>query len=663
MSAPWIQYEAYDIKVVNNIIHDTDGAGLGVNGGYDILMAYNTMYRVGARDHILEAVFGSRSCDGVPGNAGRERCQQYLDQGGWGTTIEDNGSNNVRIPNKNVFIYNNVVYNPPGFHSAWQQFAIYDPYTNPVSSHVPTAVTDDNLQIRGNVIWNNDGINPMPLGIENNTQACVLPYNSTCNAAQLIADNAINTVQPQFVNAASGDFHLTGTWANSVTTYAIPSFPAWDIAGVDAGNISNAVLNDFEDTTRATTNPPGAYYFGAPIVASVVRVNSNPTNVASVDFTATFSKSVAGVNIVAPFDDFAVTMAGGVSGAFVTGVTVDVTGSIYTVSVNTGSGNGTIRLDVLDDDSIVDAQTTPLNGAFTSGQTYVIDKTAPTILSITRAESNPTSAIGVDFTVTFDEPVTGVASGDFSLDMTGVIGATVGSVRGSGATRTVTVNTGTGDGAIRLDVLSATIIDLAGNSLAGLPFTSGAAYTVDKSITRYSTAANDGWVLESREFSNVAGSRNNAGNLRVGDDTLNRQYRSLLYFDTSSLPNKAKITKVTLRIEQAGTITGDDISPLGALVADMKKGLFGLTPLEFMDFNAAADPVNTGRFTVGGGWYQLRISPLYFKYINVFGAIQFRLRFTKDDNNDKAADFISFYSGDAALDADKPQLLIEYSTP
>jgi hypothetical protein len=43
MTAPWIQYEAYDIKFVNNIIHDTDGAGIGVNGGYNILMAYNTI--------------------------------------------------------------------------------------------------------------------------------------------------------------------------------------------------------------------------------------------------------------------------------------------------------------------------------------------------------------------------------------------------------------------------------------------------------------------------------------------------------------------------------------------------------------------------------------------------------------------------------------------
>jgi len=34
MVSPWLHYEAYDIKAINNLIHDTAGAGLGVNGGY-----------------------------------------------------------------------------------------------------------------------------------------------------------------------------------------------------------------------------------------------------------------------------------------------------------------------------------------------------------------------------------------------------------------------------------------------------------------------------------------------------------------------------------------------------------------------------------------------------------------------------------------------------
>lgn len=265
MTVPWIQYEAYDIKVVNNIIHDTDGAGLGVNGGYNILMAYNTMYRVGNRDHVIEVVFGQRSCDGQPGDPGRERCQQYLDAGGWGTTVVDDGSNEIQIPNKNVFIYNNVVYNPAGYQSEWQHFAIYEPRTtNPVSSHAPNpAVTDDNLQIRGNVIWN--GSASMPLGIEG-TNACA-SGNPTCNEAQLRAENAINTLQPQFINPVGGEFHPTGSWMSSATTFAIPNF-GWGLGGVPAGTASNAVPVDFAGTARTISNPPGAYFKTVNIVTA-----------------------------------------------------------------------------------------------------------------------------------------------------------------------------------------------------------------------------------------------------------------------------------------------------------------------------------------------------------------------------------------------------------
>jgi PKD repeat protein len=65
-----------------------------------------------------------------------------------------------------------------------------------------------------------------------------------------------------------------------------------------------------------------------------------------------------------------------VTGAAITNVTGS--GATYTVTVNTGSGNGTIRLDLVDDDSIRDLANLPLGGAgtgngnFTSGEIYTI---------------------------------------------------------------------------------------------------------------------------------------------------------------------------------------------------------------------------------------------------------------------------------------------------
>ncbi len=99
---------------------------------------------------------------------------------------------------------------------------------------------------------------------------------------------------------------------------------------------------------------------------------------------------------------------------------------------------------------------------------------------MTTADATPTNAATIHYTVTFSESVTGVAAGDFSLTTSGVAGTSITNVTGSGTTYTVTVNSGTGDGTVRLDVAAnGTIVDAAGNALAAA-FNSGAAYTVDK---------------------------------------------------------------------------------------------------------------------------------------------------------------------------------------
>ena len=247
MTAPWLTYEAYDIRVVNNIIHDTEGAGMGVNGGYNILLAHNTLYRVGSRSHGIEVVFGMRSCDGQPGDDGRERCQQYLDAGGWGTTEVDTGENHIHIPNQNVFIYNNILYNPPGFRSEYQHFAIYGPRQNPASSGIVEALSDVNLQIRGNILWN--GNESMPLGVEEADQGCQ-PANPTCNPEQLRAENAINTIEPVFADPTTNDFTPLGDWLTEYAGYAIPDFE-WTLATIPAGQLENLVDNDYNGNPRS----------------------------------------------------------------------------------------------------------------------------------------------------------------------------------------------------------------------------------------------------------------------------------------------------------------------------------------------------------------------------------------------------------------------------
>ncbi len=277
MTAPWVQYEAYDIKFFNNIIHNTEGAGIGVNGGYNILMAHNTMYKVGTRDHVIEVVFGLRGCDGGDTTA----CNAVLNAGGWGSTSPEEGL----ISNKNVYIYNNIVYNPTGVRSQWTQFAVYAPRNNTVSGFrgPSPAVTDTNLQIKGNIIWN--GPNQVTLGLGNADEgnAC-LSSNPTCNPTQVARDNAINTIEPQFANAAAGNFSIPST-SNiySAVTFAIPTF-SWSDAtnNVPAGNLINTVTKDFYNNTRNSIIA-GAFTGNgsAPINTSISTPASTPSSTPS----------------------------------------------------------------------------------------------------------------------------------------------------------------------------------------------------------------------------------------------------------------------------------------------------------------------------------------------------------------------------------------------
>ncbi|MEW6406441.1 MAG: hypothetical protein AB1649_32045, partial [Chloroflexota bacterium] len=215
-------------------------------------------------------------------------------------------------------------------------------------------------------------------------------------------------------------------------------------------------------------------------------LNPDPSNRTTVFFSVTFSEPVTGVNAA----DFTLT-ATGITGASI--ASVSGTGATRTVAVNTGTGNGTIRLDVLDDDSIRDYLGNRLggtgagNGNFNGGQSYTIDKTPPTVVSSVRLNSDPNALNTVWFSVTFSENVTGVDAADFALTTTGgITGASVIGVNGTGATRTVAVSTGTGSGTIRLDVAdNDSILDAVGNPLGGTgagngDFTAGQAYTINK---------------------------------------------------------------------------------------------------------------------------------------------------------------------------------------
>ncbi len=206
-----------------------------------------------------------------------------------------------------------------------------------------------------------------------------------------------------------------------------------------------------------------------PLVDAITRVNSNPSSAANIQFRVTFSESVTGVDN----NDFLLTTTG-ITNAAVAGVSGS--GATYTVTVNTGSGAGTIRLDVSSTALIEDLQGNALTDLpYTEGELYSIE--VPLVNAITRAGANPTNAATVSFHVNFSEPVIGVDSDDFLLHSAGV--GSVIDVTGTGAVYTVTAKSGSNGGTLRLDIAEmATIYNLTGKLLEGLPFTSGEVYSI-----------------------------------------------------------------------------------------------------------------------------------------------------------------------------------------
>lgn len=251
MVPPWLNYEAYEIKFVNNLVHDTQKSGAMVYGGFDILIAHNTLYRVGLRSHLLQVGHGGRECDHsehVP------VCLDYLKAGGWGRL--DAEAYRDWIPSRNVYIYNNIFFNPEG-RSRNEALVVQGPVIPPPGSNAPSpSCADTNLQIRGNIIWNGPS-QKLELGDEPGCSSA----NPTCNEKQLRSENAINTLMPQLADPAHGNFApLPGGNVFHARTYDIPEFPlAADgmLAKVPRDNLANRVANDRSGKLRVL-HLPGA---------------------------------------------------------------------------------------------------------------------------------------------------------------------------------------------------------------------------------------------------------------------------------------------------------------------------------------------------------------------------------------------------------------------
>jgi len=177
-----------------------------------------------------------------------------------------------------------------------------------------------------------------------------------------------------------------------------------------------------------------------------------------------------------------------------------------TVGVFLGNGNGTFQAQktfttdagpysVATADVNGDGRVDVVTACFGAGTASVmLGDVPPTVLSVNRTTpAGPvTSASSVGYTVTFNEPVTGVDSGDFTLALGGVSASTP-VVSGGPSVYTVTVNGITGSGTLGLNVVDdGTIKDAAGNPLQpGGVAAFGAMQTFATGSSPYTAIATD----------------------------------------------------------------------------------------------------------------------------------------------------------------------------
>jgi hypothetical protein len=512
------------------------------------------------------------------------------------------------------------------------------------------------------------------------------------------------TFSEPVTGVTTDDFALTTTGALSgVSVAEIVGTGSEYIIAVNTGSGNGTLRLDVTDNDSiidSAGNPLGGTGTGngdfntgpvytvnktAPSVTSSLRADPSPTPAENVNFTVNFSEAVTGVDT----GDFALSTSGNLTGAYV--ASVSGAGSIYTVTVGTGTGDGGLRLDILDNDSILNTASVPLGGAgtgngnFTTGESYLVDKTVPSVSASLRADANPTTADVVSFTVVFTEAVSGVDGSDFFLSTSGTLsGASITGLSGSGYTYTVTAVTGSGEGTLRLEVLdNDSIVDAVGHPLGGAGlgngnFTTGEEYTVNKIVVKKvietfrSNGKNDGWVLESSEDSNQGGSKSsNSVVFALGDSAQNQQFRAILHFPTYYLPNNAVITRVLLMLRREALVGDDPFTTHQNIQVDIRSGAFGfIGPFQFRglqvsDFQSPSsmDAVGYIQNNPFNSWYWAWLDSTAFQYINRYGTTQIRLGFQVDDDNDFSNDYLRFYSGDYNELAHRPRLVVEYYVP
>lgn len=280
----------------------------------------------------------------------------------------------------------------------------------------------------------------------------------------------------------------------------------------------------------------------------------------------------------------------------------------------------------------------------------------PPVVTITAPANGSSVAQGTS--VTFSGTATDAEDGTISGSLTWT--SSINGIIGSGASfATSALSAGT-------HTITASVTDSGGapgSAQITLTVTGGAT-----TVTFSSVASQDGRIWESGENTNVGGGGNATENLttalRIGDTNADEQYKTIVSFNTASIPDGATILSASLRLVR-GTLSGTNpYTTHGPCVADIVNGGFGgSTAFAFADWQAAATAnavVTLSNPTVNGAASTGNLSAAGLSAVNKVGTTQLRVYCTLGDNDDLGFDYIGFWPGETATVANRPQLTVTY---
>ncbi|MEG3974854.1 putative Ig domain-containing protein, partial [Microcoleus sp. herbarium8] len=260
------------------------------------------------------------------------------------------------------------------------------------------------------------------LGVNKNLVIDTTPPTVTINQASSQVDPTSNTLinytvvfDQEVTGFDATDITFTGITGAAATVTGDGTGQNYNVAvtgltqpGALTATIAANAANDLAgngNTVSTSTDNSVTFNPVTPYVTAINKLDPDPTAATTVNYQVTFNEAVTGVDAA----DFTL-VTNGVTGATIGAITGS--GTAYNVPVNTGTLDGTVQLDLVDNNSILNALNAPLGGAALNdgnfkGQVYTVGKNSAPVVAVAINDQSATIDTGFTFTIptgTFTDP-------------------------------------------------------------------------------------------------------------------------------------------------------------------------------------------------------------------------------------------------------------------